>query len=156
MKDCIAIEASRLGIISQYTLAYCDAGDKRQGWVVSQYNPAKPARRPALCLRHGTGVGRRRTGAGACAGRADGRGARGRGRGRAAAGAASRRAGARELRCDTAGGLGHDTVRPAHDTAARARPCTAWAQVGRAGWVSWAKLVHCAPDSVLTQFLDSV
>ena len=35
----------------------------------------------------------------------------------------------------------------------------AWAQDGRAGWVSWAKLVHCAPGSVLTQFLtrfDSV
>ena len=45
MKDCIAIEASRLGIISQYTLTYCDAGDKRQGWAVSQYNPAKPATR---------------------------------------------------------------------------------------------------------------
>ena len=27
---------------------------------------------------------------------------------------------------------------------------------GRAGWVSWAKLVHCAPGSVLTQFLDPV
>ena len=25
-----------------------------------------------------------------------------------------------------------------------------------AGWVSWAKLVHCAPGSVLTQFLDPV
>ena len=48
MKNCIAIEASRLGIISQYTLAYCDAGDKRQGWAVSQYNPAKPATRPGI------------------------------------------------------------------------------------------------------------
>ena len=32
----------------------------------------------------------------------------------------------------------------------------AWAQDGRAGWVSWAKLVHCAPGSVLTQVLDPV
>ena len=32
----------------------------------------------------------------------------------------------------------------------------AWAQVGHAGWVSWAKLVHCAPGSVLTQFLNPV
>ena len=32
----------------------------------------------------------------------------------------------------------------------------AWAQDGRAGWVNWAKLVHCAPGSVLTRFLDPV
>ena len=30
----------------------------------------------------------------------------------------------------------------------------AWAQDGCAGWVNWAKLVHCAPGSVLTRFLD--
>ena len=28
--------------------------------------------------------------------------------------------------------------------------------LGRAGWVSWVKLVHCAPGSVLTQFLEPV
>ena len=43
---------------------------------------------------------------------------------------------------------------------AGARGATGWAclcaQHGRAGWVSWAKLVHCAPGSVLTQFLDPV
>ena len=32
----------------------------------------------------------------------------------------------------------------------------AWALDGCAGWVNWAKLVHCAPGSVLTQFLDPV
>ena len=30
------------------------------------------------------------------------------------------------------------------------------AQAGRAGWVSWAKLVHSAPGLVLTQFLEPV
>ena len=32
----------------------------------------------------------------------------------------------------------------------------AWALGGCAGWVNWAKLVHCAPGSVLTWFLDPV
>ena len=32
----------------------------------------------------------------------------------------------------------------------------AWALGGCAGWVNWAKLVHCAPGSVLTRFLDPV
>ena len=32
----------------------------------------------------------------------------------------------------------------------------AWALEGCAGWVNWAKLVHCAPGSVLTRFLDPV
>ena len=32
----------------------------------------------------------------------------------------------------------------------------AWALGGCADWVNWAKLVHCAPGSVLTRFLDPV
>ena len=53
------------------------------------------------------------------------------------------------LRCDTTGGLGHDTARPP-TTRPRARGLCA--QAGPAGPV----LVHCAPGSVLTRFLDSV
>ena len=61
------------------------------------------------------------------------------------------------LAYDTAEGPGHDTARHSrlgattwswgrHDTATRAR-------LGAQARPSW---VHCAPDSVLTQFLDSV
>ena len=48
---------------------------------------------------------------------------------------------------------GHDTALgwPRHGMCARAWACLC-AQAGRAGWVSWAKLVHCTPGSVLTQF----
>ena len=71
MTDCIAIEASRLGIISQYTLVYCDARNKRQGWAVSQYNPAKPATRPGTvpATRHKSWVWARRARAGCAGGR---------------------------------------------------------------------------------------
>ena len=59
------------------------------------------------------------------------------------------------------GGTGHGhgmDTRGAWLAHVGARRAAVWvclcAQHGRAGWVSWAKLVHCAPGSVLTQFLD--
>ena len=81
-------------------------------------------------------------------------------------GRSSRHAGpwARERRHDLAGlrhgrGASCDTATAAatrRQCAQCAWPCTAWAKDGRAGWVNWAKLVHCAPGSVLTRFLDPV
>ena len=66
------------------------------------------------------------------------------------------RAGGRGAR-QQARGHGMDT-RGAWLAQVGARRAAVWvclcAQHGRAGWVSWAKLVHCAPGSVLTQFLD--
>ena len=45
------------------------------------------------------------------------------------------------LGCDTAGGLGHDTARPAHETARRARAWASQCAPGRACLASWV-LVH--------------
>ena len=67
------------------------------------------------------------------------------------------------LGCDTAGGLGHDTARPAHDKAGRTRAWEHQCAPGRACWVCWV-LVHLAWlfelvfDSVifLSHRLDSV
>ena len=87
---------------------------------------------------------------------ADGRAGRAT-RARGARGMSDRRAGAREatrpcwpatwLRgcCDT------EPVRAAMHGLGMA-----WALGGCAGWVNWAKLVHCAPGSVLTRFLNPV
>ena len=86
------------------------------------------------------------------AGRAGKRSAGGRAAGRAAGAGAL---GARQQAC----GHGMD-ARGARLAQAGARRAAGWAclcaQHGRAGWVSLAKLVHCAPGSVLTQFLDPV
>ena len=51
---------------------------------------------------------------------------------------------------------GHDCCDTAPMRTAMHGLGAAWAQDGRAGWVSWAKLVYCAPGSVLTLFLDPV
>ena len=49
------------------------------------------------------------------------------------------------LGCDTAGGLGHDTARPAHDTARRAR---SWARQCAPRNACWAQLGARASDLV--------
>ena len=85
------------------------------------------------------------------------------GRTRLVAGGARQRVGCglkRAGSCDTAAAPAtrpagtHDTapLRPRHDMRACAWACLC-AQAGRAGWVSWAKLVHHALGSVLTPFL---
>ena len=105
--------------------------------AMSQYNTAKP--------RQASGRRRARR-----AGRAGRAGTRHGHAARARVGALGRRAvqhaGERGRRCDMARGPGHDTARPTHDTATRARGLGVPVRAG------WAKLVHCAPGSVLTLF----
>ena len=57
------------------------------------------------------------------------------------------------LGCDTAGGLGHDTARPAHDTARRARSWARQCAPRNACWASWV-LVH--PTWFFELVFDSV
>ena len=152
--------------------------EQRQGWTVLQYS-AQPSHDTARRLagstrwgalgvrgarRHGAGarrqaLGRGRWGAswraGACW-QADARQASGTGkraRGRAGVQGRASCAATRHPYAVTRPG-GSATIRPDPSTTRlHARGLgAAWALVGLAGWVSWAKLVHCAPGSVLTQF----
>ena len=93
----------------------------RQG-IISQYN-AQQAHDTAACTlryRHG-----------GC--HTDGTARRGAGHG--AQGHTRERCDTAALGCDTVGGLGHDTARPAHDTA---RSVRAWVCLCTPGWAGWA------------------
>ena len=83
------------------------------------------------------------------------------------AGKARTRGGARQTLARRAGERAPGRGRSARQAGAGRARRTAWARGARglgvpvrAGWacrlVSWAKLVHSAPGSVLTQFLDPV
>ena len=130
--------------VSQYKTNCIVTGLRNKGWAVLQYNTAspgngRPGSRPCACdttirattrlrgsLRHGAG--------GQSMARATQR-----------TRARARRYDTAAWSCDTAGGLGHDTARPSHDTT---RPARAWACLCAPGCASWANwvLVH------LTQF----
>ena len=123
---CTVTKAARkgwqLGIVSQYTLVYCDQV-REIGKAILQYSHCTYDTAQAGAL----GAGR----AGAQA-----RGTRGAG----AAWRAAQRAGVCAWRCDTTGELGHNPARSAQDTATSAQPgsglCTQ-ADLWLCTWCTW-------------------
>ena len=139
----------------------CIATERLGSWA------AHRARRWALGWACNRRWGDKRAGASGRAGMSGRAGAGGRAGGRRA-GARRAQTGRRQCARDAGRGA-RGTWRVARGVGSRGarRGRAAWASGAcclgmpvRAGWacwlVSWAKLVHCAPGSVLTQFLDQV
>ena len=130
--------------MSQYKILYCYSGlgSWARGWACWTHRQALGARLGAQAEHWGaqaTGA----TGARARAGVRASAGARARADAQAA-GAQGAQAAVCAAGATGVGARG----------AGRGRACGC--RLGVLGWVSWAKLVHSAPGSVLTQFLEPV